>query len=165
MLDGMVRFSDLKRALKAMHPHVVIKNDLSLHRGTMVYLSFPRHPDSDPVTGLWEVLAIPSPIFFDLIPKHDVEWKDPITGQGKWVRGWSTFFKSVRRMKDPTGQYIFPPSKVRRWFNDAYDRFSSNKFKADLNERNTPETLKLARMMRDERYVFDPRHMPSGMGV
>lgn len=143
--DGSVGFSTFVRKLKAINPKVVVPwpKATSLAPGTMVCLSFPSHPDSDPVTGLWEVLAIPSPNFFPWIPKHDTSWIEPASGKAKWVRGWTTFFKATRKMKDPWGRPIFPEKAVRAAFQDPYDRFSSKEFKADLREQNKTEEEKI----------------------
>jgi hypothetical protein len=134
MADGTVSFNYFRRALKALNPLVHLEVESQTHRGCMVYLRIPRHPESNPVTGLWEVLAVPSPIYYKRMPKHDVELN------GKWVRGWSTFFKAVKKMRDPNGRIIFNPTKVKALFNKPYDNFDSRKFKADLAEANlSPE--------------------------
>ena len=166
MNDGAVSFAYFKRALKAINPNVILHWDSgSLHRGVMVYLHLPNHPDSNPVNGLWEVLAVPSPLYFKHMPKHDVEWKDPISGVGKWVRGWSTFFKDAKKLRDPFGRKIFSPGKVAAWFDKPYDKFDSGAFKRDLNRKNRSGSEKMAERMRDERYIFDPRQMTSEMGA
>ncbi len=139
--DGAVSFAYFRRALKALNSRVVIPvNSMSTSRGVMVYLNIPNHPDSDPVSGLWEVLAVPSPLYYKKIPKHDKEFLDPLTGTRKWVRGWGTFFRAVKNMRDPWKRRIFSPGRVKALFEKPYDNFDSQKFKRDLNERNeTPE--------------------------
>lgn len=136
--DGSIGFSTFVRKLKAINPKVVVPwpRATSVAPGTMVCLSFPRHPDSDPITGLWEVLAIPSPNFFPWIPKHDTSWVDPVSGKAKWVRGWVTFLRSVRTMKDPWGRPIFPEKALKAAFGRLDDGFSSKEFKAGLKEQN-----------------------------
>ncbi len=166
MNDGAVSFSYFKRALKALNPRLTVNFDSgSLHRGVMVYLRIPKHPDSDPITGLWEVLAVPSPLYYRHMPKHDVEWIEPGTGKGKWVRGWSTFFKDAKRLRDPWGRKIFSADKVKAWFDRPYDKFDSGKYKRDLNERNRSGAEKMGQIMKDNRYIFDPKQMPSEMGA
>jgi len=73
--DGTVTFAYFYRALKAMNSRFVIRvSESTMNRGTMVYLDLPRHPESDPETGLWEVIAVPSPIFYKHMPKHDTSY-------------------------------------------------------------------------------------------
>ncbi len=129
----------------------------------MVYLEIPNHPDSDPVTGLWEVLAVPSPIFYPKMPKHDTEYTD-INGSIKWVRGWSTFFKAVCKQRDPWGRKILSKDKVKAWFDRPFDKFNSKEYQAELRYRRDVG-IRLAKQMADSRYVFDPREMPSYMGA
>jgi hypothetical protein len=136
--DGSIGFSTFVRKLKAINPKVVVPwpSATSVAPGTMVYLNLPRHPDSDPVTGLWEVLAIPSPNFFPWIPKHDTSWLEPASGKAKWVRGWVTFLRSVRKMKDPWGRPVFSEKAIVATFGRLDDSFSSKEFKAELRESN-----------------------------
>lgn len=160
--DGTVTFAYFYRALKAMNPRIVIKVDTrTINRGTMVYLDV-NHPDSDPVTGLWELIAVPSPIFYKHMPKRDTSYV--LNGSEKWVRGWSTFFKAVCKMKDPNGRKILSRDKVKAWFDRPFDKFNSREFQAQVRERREIG-LRLARTMADSRYVFDPREMPSYMGM
>ena len=164
MNDGAVSFAYFKRALKALNGRFVI--DLSkttANRGVMVYLNIPSHPDSDPETGLWEVLAVPSPIFYPKMPKHDTEWVDA-KGVVKWVRGWGTFIKAICKMKDPWGRKIASKDKAKAWFEKPFDKFNSRAYIADIAKRRDRQ-LALARLMADKRYVFDPREMPSYMGA
>lgn len=141
--DGAVSWGYFGRALKSMNPKVVLDPPRNPNQlGAMVYLRLPRHPESDPVTGLWEVLAVPAPRYFRQMPKHDVEHG------GKWVRGWGTFFKSVRKMRDPFGRVIFDPKRVKALFPGVYDRFNSRQFKQDLNERNEAPEAKINRKLR-----------------
>lgn len=163
MSDGAVSFAYFKRALKALNPRFVVKaNPAATHRGVMVYLYIPNHPESDPETGLWEVLAVPSPNFYPKMPKHDTVHSG-LVGSGKWVRGWSTFFKAVVKMRDPWGRKIVSAEKVKAWFDKPFDKFNSREFQAEVRERNN-RVLNLAKKMQDKRYVFDPREMPSYMG-
>lgn len=148
MGDGAVSFGYFRRALKALNPRVVLEIESQTHRGCMVYLRYPKHPDSNPITGLWEVLAVPSPIFFKTLPKHDVELN------GKWVRGWSTFFKAVRKMRGPDGRIIFDPKKVKGLFIKPYDLFDSQKFKADLAEQNLSPEARINRALRHKLQAY-----------
>ena len=135
MARGAVSFGYFVRALKCMNKLVHCEPQQS--RGTMVYLKLPRHPESNPATGLWEILAVPSPHIFKEMPKHDM------VHDGKWVRGWGTFFKAVRTMKDPMGRVLFPKSLVEKLFSDPYDKFNSRQFKRDLNESNRPREARI----------------------
>ncbi len=165
MGDGAVPFSKFVRLLKVMNPKIVcdIPSPKSRHRGVMVYLRAPKHPDSDPETGLWEVLAVPSPIYLPMTPKHDPTYKG-LDGSEKWVRGWDTFFKAVCKMEDPTtGLPIFSKSRVKGLFPGAFDNFNSRAFQAEVFARSN-RVMALAKTMADKRYVFDPREMPSYMG-
>lgn len=160
--DGTVTFAYFYRALRAMNSHMVICVDEStMHRGTMVYLDV-NHPDSNPVTGLWELIAVPSPVFYKHMPKHDTSYVE--NGVEKWVRGWSTFFKAVCKMRDPHGRKILSRDKVKAWFDRPFDKFNSREFQAQVRWRREAG-LRLARQMADSRYVFDPREMPSHMGA
>ena len=158
---GTVSFSYFRRALIAMNPRIQLEVDeKSKHRGVMVYLKMPQHPESNPVNGLWEILAVPSPKYFRIMPKHDTEH------DGKWVRGWSTFFRACRKMKEPSGRLIFDPKRVRAFFKEPYnDKFKSVEYRNALNAKNEAPESKLAKQMQDKRYVFDPRKLPSHMAV
>ena len=139
--DSAIPFGTFVRKLKDLNPKIVVPlNEGHSKRGVMVYLRLPRHPDSHPLTGLWEILALPAPWFYPMTPKHDTERRS-LDGSGKWVRGWGTFLKAVKRMKDPsTGRLIFDPKRVKGLFPRPYDGFNSQQFKAELNERNlSPE--------------------------
>lgn len=105
--------------------------------GAMVYLHLPGHPLSDPETGLWEVLALPNPLWFAVTPCLDTSKVNPETGREHWVRGYASFFKAVTRMKNPaTGKPIFDRNAVKALNIGAYRCFNSAKFRKDLNERN-----------------------------
>lgn len=137
--DGSVRWGYFRRALKAMNPKIVLEPPRNPENpGAMVYLRIPRHPESDPLTGLWEVLAVPSPCVFKTIPKYDTEHN------GKWVRGWATFFKSVRQITNPlTGKPVFNEKLVKYYFPGVFDRFSTKAFKAELREKNKTREEKI----------------------
>lgn len=163
MDDGAVSFSYFYRALRSMNRNLVIKVDeTTVTHGTMVYLDI-NHPDCDPVTGLWELIAVPSPLFYPKMPKHDTEFVDA-KGSYKWVRGWSTFFKAVCKMRDPNGKKILSADKVRAWFDRPFDKFNSREYQAQVRYKRE-QGLRLARQMADKRYVFDWREMPSHMGA
>jgi len=163
MDDGAVSFSYFYRALRSMNRNLYIKvNEQTVTRGTMVYLDI-NHPDCDPVTGLWEVIAVPSPVFYPKMPKHDTEFVDE-RGAVKWVRGWSTFFKAVCKMTDPNGKKILSKDKVKAWFDRPFDKFNSREYQAQVRYKRE-QGLRLARQMADKRYIFDPREMPSYMGA
>ncbi len=167
MGDGAVPFSKFVRLLKVLNPKIVcdIPSPKSRHRGVMVYLRIPKHPDSDPETGLWEVLAVPSPIYFPMTPRLDTTYKG-LDGSEKWVRGYSTFFKAVCKMEDPSkgkGEFIFKRGAVASLFPGAFDKFNSRAFQAEVFARSN-RVMALAKTMADKRYVFDPREMPSYMG-
>jgi hypothetical protein len=63
----------------------------------------PKHPDSDPKTGLYEILAVPSPRYFSRFPQFDFEaiHLKGEDGKSKWQRGYSSFFKALCRMRNP----------------------------------------------------------------
>lgn len=168
MSDGAVPFSKFVRLLKVMNPKIVcdIPAPSHRHRGVMVYLRVPKHPESDPETGLWEVLAVPSPVYFPMTPKYDTVYKG-LDGSEKWVRGWDTFFKATCKMQDPTSAFskpIFDYKIVRQLFPGSFSKFNSRKFQSEVRERSN-RVMNLAKTMADKRYVFDPREMPSYMGM
>ena len=102
----------------------------------MVYLYYPRHPDSDH-RGLWEVLAVPSPTFFHRFPQYDIEVTDEMKEhKGKWTRGYSTFFKALMRMKDPSRRPIISKGQVFNLLPSVFEKFDSEGFKRMLNEKN-----------------------------
>lgn len=141
MARESVSFGYFVRALQSMNRRVVVE-PMGNALGAMVYLRLPMHPDSNPATGLWEILAVPSPKHFKPMPKYDIEH------HGKWVRGWGTFFRAVKKMKDPMGRLIFNPKDVERLFIKPYRLFDSRGFKAALNEKNESPEAKINRKLR-----------------
>lgn len=111
--------------------------------GSMVYLYLPTHPDSDPKTGLWEIMALPNPLYFPATPQMDEMKFDAGSRQWKYVRGYATFFKALLRFKNPlTGQPIFPKSKVEALNIGAYKKFNTKSILAEINELNKSEEAK-----------------------
>ena len=105
-------------------------------KAAMVYLYLPKHNESD-ARGLWELLAVPSPTFFDRLQRNDVEV------DGKGIRGYAQFFRAVCKMKDPTGASVLSKEKIRAIIPDAFQRFDSRTFRRDVKKKNTSEFEKL----------------------
>lgn len=89
--------------------------------GAMVYVYAPKHEDSDE-RGLWEIMAVQSPTFFD-----KVSFQDFITEDGKWVRGYNSFFKRCLGMIGPDEKEIFDPEKIKKFIPDAYNAWRGSK--------------------------------------
>lgn len=103
--------------------------------GAMVYVYAPKHEDSDE-RGLWEIMAVQSPTFFDR-----VQFQDFVTPEGKWVRGYNSFFKRSLKMLGPYGKQIFDPEQVKKYVPDAYNAWRGSKEVKDkwLESLITPE--------------------------
>lgn len=114
-------------------------------KGAMVYLKLPGHEDSDH-RGLWEILALPSPTFFERCPAEDFVDTSEATREspkGKLIPGYIRFFKRAVVMKHPvTGSRIFNASKVKRYIPDALKGWQHAKFKQDFLEGNLSEEAK-----------------------
>lgn len=94
-------------------------------KGAMVYCYAPNNPESDD-RGLWEIMAVPSPTFFRRFP-----FKDFIDDDGKWVRGYNTFFKKCLKMRDAFGKRLFNPEKIKALIPDAYANWRGSKIVKD----------------------------------
>jgi len=89
--------------------------------GAMVYIYAPQNEDSDE-RGLWEIMAVQSPTFF-----NEVYFQDFVTEAGKWVRGYNSFFKRCLGMEGPDGKPIFDPEKIKKLIPDAYNAWRGSK--------------------------------------
>ena len=86
------RYKAMKKAL-GTNPDVILLPSRTT-KGAMVYLRLPGHPDSDH-RGLWEIMALPSPTFFERCPAEDLV--DPTSAttespKGKLITGYMRCF-------------------------------------------------------------------------
>jgi hypothetical protein len=132
-----VPWKELRKMMVRLNPRIVWNAIEKRGLGAMVYLQLNKHPDADPATGLWEIAALPNPLWFPVTPCLDTTLVNPETNKEHWVRGYASFFKGISRLKDPaTGRYIFDRSAVKSLNIGAYRSFNSAKFRADMRERN-----------------------------
>jgi hypothetical protein len=89
--------------------------------GAMVYFYAPDNEDSDE-RGLWEIMAVQSPTFF-----NSVSFEDFVTEEGKWVRGYNSFFQKTLKMIGPDNKPLFDANKVKTIIPDAYNPWHGSK--------------------------------------
>lgn len=100
--------------------------------GAMVYLELPQHPDSDK-NGFWEVLALPSPTFFEKCPSADLLY------EGKVIRGYVEFFRLACKMRvrwpDGTVTPVFRRAAIEAILPEVFrPTFNWARYKRDLKE-------------------------------
>lgn len=140
-------WDQFRRALRQANPGLILLRSATT-RGAMVYLRT-KHPDADH-RGLWEIMAVPSPTFY----KQGLPRADFLDDNGKWCRGWETFFALVKRMRDPYGKRLVRgrvPSGVKK---------RSDHLRRQWAESLIPDEVKVAKryqkMFRPMRGSGDP---------
>ena len=76
-----------------------------------LYLYMPKHPKSNPETGLKHLGAMPSPRFFSRLPKNDF-WDDSLGG---FNRGWQSVLRRLCSMRF-AGRPVINRSEAMRTF-------------------------------------------------
>lgn len=138
-----VAWKTIEKALKTNSDVILLPSRTT--KGAMVYLRLPGHEESDH-RGLWELLALPSPTFYERCPAED--FVDPTAAtvespKGQLIPGYMRFFKRVVAMKHPvTGQRIFKGSEIKRIIPGAFRGWQHGKFKADFKDGNLSDMAK-----------------------
>lgn len=155
----MRRWDAIKAALRTNRKVLFFPSIKSL--GAMVYLHVPGHPEADS-KGFWEIMALPSPTFFEKCPELDIEYEKRV------VRGYRNFFLSACKMKiswpDGTRCPIFKAREIKKYLPEVFKprRFDSAAFKREVAEKNmTPEQ----KMQREIKKIMRPipgNGMPPG---
>lgn len=149
----------MEKALKTNSDVILLPSRTT--KGAMVYLKLPGHPDSDH-RGLWEILALPSPTFFERCPAEDFVDMSEATHdspKGKLIPGYMRFFKRAIKIKHPvTGTKIFNASKLKEHIPDIFRGWQHGKFKKDFQEGNLSEEAKFQKKIpwRKIPYYGDP---------